>query len=107
MVDRFPAPARADSPPAMPEKPMRFKKLEVVARGGIEPPTRGFSVRRRAGLGVTNRKSGNAVSRGRPKCPLDRAYTEPAGHRPTETGGRVKGVKELPASRPNFFRTGR
>ena len=24
---------------------MRFKKLGVVARGGIEPPTRGFSVR--------------------------------------------------------------
>ena len=28
--------------------PLRFKKLGVVARGGIEPPTRGFSVPVRA-----------------------------------------------------------
>jgi hypothetical protein len=27
----------------MPEKFLGFKKFEVVARGGIEPPTRGFS----------------------------------------------------------------
>jgi hypothetical protein len=37
-----------------------------VARGGIEPPTRGFSVRRRARFGPTKRKSRNGFWRGQP-----------------------------------------
>src|SRR5262245_54110545 len=50
-------------------KTMTFKMLEVVARGGIEPPTRGFSVRRRARLGARIPKTGNEFSRERPNRP--------------------------------------
>src|SRR5688572_20152586 len=40
MVGRFPHRWSAGDA----RNPLRFKKLGVVARGGIEPPTRGFSV---------------------------------------------------------------
>ena len=45
MVSRFRAKIAPDSPRVMPETRMQFKKLEVVARDGIEPSTRGFSIR--------------------------------------------------------------
>src|SRR5688572_19286400 len=48
---------------------MRFKKLGVVARGGIEPPTRGFSVRRRARLGAGKLKIRKSLPVGRPNRP--------------------------------------
>ena len=48
---------------------MRFKKVEVVARGGIEPPTRGFSVRRRARFPLTNPKTGKEFLAGPPNRP--------------------------------------
>src|SRR6186713_3333513 len=38
----------------------------VVARGGIEPPTRGFSVRRRARFGASKPKSAKKFSARRP-----------------------------------------
>ena len=40
-----------------------------MARGGIEPPTRGFSVRRRARFGLTNPKAGKGYLLGRPNLP--------------------------------------
>ena len=49
--------------------PLRFKKVRVVARGGIEPPTRGFSVRRRARLGASKSKTLKGFLAGRPNCP--------------------------------------
>src|SRR5688500_4736646 len=48
---------------------MRFKNLGVVARGGIEPPTRGFSVRRRTRLAVAKPKTGKRFPAGRPNRP--------------------------------------
>ena len=56
---------------------MRFIALRVVARGGIEPPTRGFSVRRRARVGASKPKTGNAFSGGRPNRPARPTYPEP------------------------------
>ena len=44
----------------------RFVGLRVVARVGIEPTTRGFSVRRRARLGAGKPKSGKSFPRCRP-----------------------------------------
>jgi len=41
----------------------------VVARGGIEPPTRGFSVRRRGRLGARKPKTGKGFLLGRPNRP--------------------------------------
>jgi len=41
----------------------------MVARDGIEPSTRGFSVARRAGFGVREPKTGNEFSQGRPNRP--------------------------------------
>ena len=41
----------------------------MVARGGIEPPTRGFSVARRARLRATKTKSANSLLLGRPNRP--------------------------------------
>ena len=43
--------------------------LEMVARDGIEPSTRGFSVARRAGFGVRKAKNRNEFSTGRPNRP--------------------------------------
>jgi hypothetical protein len=69
MVGPFPPAAATDSPRVMPENPLRFKKLELVARGGIEPPTRGFSVRRRARFGASKPRTENAFLRSRPNRP--------------------------------------
>jgi hypothetical protein len=41
----------------------------VVARGGIEPPTRGFSVQRRARFGASKPKTGNEFFPSRPNRP--------------------------------------
>ena len=41
----------------------------VVARGGIEPPTRGFSVRRRARFGASKPKTAKGFLGGRPNRP--------------------------------------
>jgi len=46
--------------------PLRIIELEVVARDGIEPSTRGFSVRRRARFGESKPKIGDELSQGRP-----------------------------------------
>lgn len=48
----------------------RFMELKVVARVGIEPTTRGFSVRRRARFGASKRKTGDELSLGRPNRPV-------------------------------------
>jgi len=48
---------------------MRFMELGVVARGGIEPPTRGFSIQRRARFGATKAKTGKGFLPGRPNRP--------------------------------------
>jgi len=47
---------------------MQIIELEVVARDGIEPSTRGFSVQRRARFGARKSKKGDAFSTGRPNC---------------------------------------
>jgi hypothetical protein len=64
---------------------MQFKKLEVVARDGIEPSTRGFSRRRRAGFGASKPKTGDEFSRGRPNRPARPSLfrTEPLKFRST------------------------
>ena len=84
---------------------MRFKKLGVVARGGIEPPTRGFSVRRSARFGASKPKN-ERVSR-RPTEPP--RPTEPMPNRKpedlTEAPRRPIRFNGLRASRPNAFRT--
>ena len=48
---------------------MQIIELEVVARDGIEPSTRGFSVRRRPGFRASKPKTGDEFSRGRPNRP--------------------------------------
>ena len=48
---------------------MNFIELEMAARDGIEPSTRGFSVRRRGRLGVNEAKNGDRFPVGRPKRP--------------------------------------
>jgi len=45
--------------------------------GGIEPPSRGFSVRRTARLGSAKPKTGKGFLLGRPNRPPDRTYPEP------------------------------
>jgi len=49
--------------------PLRIIELEVVARDGIEPSTRGFSVRRRARFGASKPKTGEEFSLRRPNRP--------------------------------------
>jgi len=48
---------------------MTFIELEVVARDGIEPSTRGFSVQRRDRFGGSKPKIGEEFSTGRPNRP--------------------------------------
>jgi len=43
--------------------------LEVVARDGIEPSTRGFSIQRRARFGASKPKTANGIFTGRPNRP--------------------------------------
>ena len=82
-------------------------QLGVVARGGIEPPTRGFSVRRRARLGATSRRPGRGFSVADRTAVPDRAYPEPGARRPApRPAGRIR-FNGLGTSRPNFFRPGR
>jgi hypothetical protein len=66
---------------------MGVNAVGVVARGGIEPPTRGFSVRGRARFRLTNPKTGNGFL-AEPPCP-----TEPIPNRQLET------VTEAPPDR--------
>jgi hypothetical protein len=49
--------------------PSQIIELEMVARDGIEPSTRGFSVARRARLGARNPKTGKGFSTRRPNRP--------------------------------------
>ena len=67
MVGRYSPLAAADSPPVMPEN--SYVSKNWVARGGIEPPTRGFSVRRRARPGAGKPKKGKDLLDGRPNRP--------------------------------------
>ena len=69
MVSRFRGKRTPDSPRVIPGNPMRFIDLEVVARDGIEPSTRGFSRRRRGRFGASKPKTGDEFSRGRPNRP--------------------------------------
>ena len=48
---------------------MQFMSLEVVARDGIEPSTRGFSIQRRAQFGASKTKNRKGFQRGRPNRP--------------------------------------
>jgi len=64
---------------------LRIIELGVVARDGIEPSTRGFSVRRSPRFGAGKPKTGNAFSSPRPN--------RPARPSPSRTG--------TPKSRPN------
>jgi len=50
-------------------EPRQIMELEMVARDGIEPSTRGFSVRRRARFGASKPKSGDASPPRRPNRP--------------------------------------
>ena len=60
------------------QNPKRIMELEVVAKVGIEPTTRGFSVRRRGRLGAGTAKTGKRFPLGRPN--------HPARPRPSRTG---------------------
>ena len=86
---------------------MRFKKLGGVARGGIEPPTRGFSVRRRQRFGDTKPKTGRDFSEADRTAPPDRAYPEQEARKPDARPAGLIRFNGLGASRPNFFRTWR
>jgi len=76
---------------------LRFKKLGVVARGGIEPPTRGFSVRRRARVCASKPKTGKGLLPGRP--------SRPARPNPYRTG-RLKSCRTCPGVDPAQRLTG-
>ena len=107
MVSPFRAKIAPDSPRVMRENPMSFMELGVVARGGIEPPTRGFSVRRRARFGASKPKTGNGFSVADRTAPPDRAYPELDGRRTPDPAASPMPVNGLLASGPNLFRTRR
>ena len=69
MVGRFPPRAGADSPLVMPETRAASRKLKWWPRGGIEPTTREFSVRRRARFRLTNPTTRKGFLAGRPNAP--------------------------------------
>ena len=48
---------------------MQIIELEVVARDGIEPSTRGFSIQLRARFGASKPKTGNGFLLGQPNRP--------------------------------------
>ncbi len=106
MVGRISTPAAADGPRVMPENPCA-SSMGVVARGGIEPPTRGFSVRRRARFRRTNPKTGNRFLTADRTAPPDRAYPEPEPSEPDRRSHGAIQINGLGASRPNHFRAGR
>ena len=61
----LPEPRHANSGP----RKWRNDAGKVVARDGIEPSTRGFSIQRRARFGASKPKTGNEFPRGRPNRP--------------------------------------
>ena len=61
--------------------PFQFMELEVVARAGIEPATRGFSTQRRARFGASKLKKPEVFSRVRPNRPA-----RPSPYRTLEAG---------------------
>ena len=83
---------------------MRFKKVEVVARGGIEPPTRGFSVRRRASLGATKSRTGTRFSVADRTAAPDRTHPEPEACYPDFAAATLNRFNGLGALRPNVLR---
>ena len=84
---------------------MRFKKLGVVARGGIEPPTRGFSVRRRARFGASKPKTGKRFLLADRTAPPDRSYPEPRSRKSTLRAEGTISFNGLGSTGPNFCRT--
>ena len=86
-------------------KTLPIKNLGVVARDGIEPSTRGFSVRRRARSARASRRPKTSFRLGDRTAPRDRAHAEPLRRRPTGPGGGPMRVMELPPSRPSGDRT--
>ena len=76
----------SNSPRVIPRNRMQIIELEVMARDGIEPSTRGFSVRRRARLGVSKPKTGHAFPRKRPNHPARLSLCRTG----TENPGRVR-----------------
>ena len=77
---------------------MQFNNLEMVARDGIEPSTRGFSVRRRLRFGARKPKTGKEFLLGRPNRPprpsLSRTETTTADRtrRRAHAGQRVASI---------------
>jgi len=88
---------------------MRIKKLEVVARVGIEPSTRGFSVRLRAQFGASKPKTGKDFLPGGPnrrsRPSLSRTGTpefrpNPRGPDPDQRLARIA-TERFPSPGPN------
>jgi hypothetical protein len=84
-----------DGPRVMPGTRCESSSWKVVARDGIEPSTRGFSVARRARFGARKSKKGNEFSTGRPNrpgrpslCRTPRAGTDRAAAQAQEAQGR-------------------
>jgi len=73
-----------DGPRAVPGTRCESWGLGMVARDGIEPTTRGFSVARRARFGAGKAKKRNEFSRHRPNRTPDRAHAEPCDGRPAD-----------------------
>jgi hypothetical protein len=94
-------------PPCRGESGIRIKKLGVVARVGIEPTTRGFSVQRRGAEGARKPKTGKGFSAARPNRPPRpnrfRALETELRTEPAPGAMRVKGLR---AGGPNWGRTG-
>ena len=88
---------------------MQILELKVVARDGIEPSTRGFSVRRRGRFGARKPKTGNAFPRERPNRPARPSpyRTEPPnsgrGRTVAHAGQRLSRIatEPFPNRRPN------
>jgi len=85
--------------------PSQIMELEVVARDGIEPSTRGFSVRWRAEFGTSKLKTGNRFSTGRPNRPARPSLFRTPGASSYRTAPKLKKRKGGGASRPNSDRT--
>ena len=86
---------------------MQINKLEVVARDGIEPSTRGFSIQRRGRFGASKPKKRDEFSAAptEPPSPTEPIPNPAGAGRPNPGAGAMR-VNELRASRPSFFRTG-
>jgi hypothetical protein len=86
---------------------MRFMELGVVARVGIEPSTRGFSVQRRARFGASKPKTGKGFTLGRPNSrgpdPVQRLTgiaTEPLPNRASSGPSGVRNSSPTSAKPP-------